>query len=140
MGIVKEFREFAVKGNVIDLAVGVIIGGAFGKIVDSMVKDIVMPPIGLLLGKVDFNNLFLPLSDKAATFTSLADAQKAGAPVLAYGAFINNVISFVILAFVVFLMVKAINSAKRTEPEPAPPAGPTQEELLTEIRDILKSK
>ncbi|MBX3112283.1 MAG: large conductance mechanosensitive channel protein MscL [Fimbriimonadaceae bacterium] len=142
MGLVKEFKEFAVKGSVIDLAVGVIIGAAFGKIVDSLVKDVVMPPIGLVLGKVDFNNLYVLLStEKGSNFASLADAQKAGAPVLAYGAFINNLISFLILAFVVFLMVKAVNAAKRTEPEPvADPAPTPTEELLTEIRDLLKTK
>lgn len=143
MGMIQEFREFAVKGSVVDLAVGVIIGGAFGKIVDSLVKDVVMPPIGLVLGKVDFNNLYILLSeDKGRGFASLADAQKAGAPVLAYGAFINNVISFLILAFVVFLMVKAMNAARRKEPEPVAvePEPTPSEALLTEIRDLLKNR
>ncbi|MBS1709785.1 MAG: large conductance mechanosensitive channel protein MscL [Armatimonadetes bacterium] len=140
MGMVQEFRDFAVKGNVIDLAVGVIIGGAFGKIVDSMVKDVVMPPIGMVLGKVNFNDMYVLLStEKGSSFASLADAQKAGAPVLAYGAFINNIISFLILAFIVFLMVKAINSAKKAEPEVAATPEPTPSEaLLSEIRDLLK--
>jgi len=143
VSIAKEFREFAVKGNVVDLAVGVIIGGAFGKIVTSVVEDIVMPPLGLVLGKVDFATLYVPLFDKSklpATGTlSLADAKKLG-PVLAYGNFLNNVVQFAILAFVIFLMVKAINKM-RTKPEAAqaPAAPPADVQLLTEIRDLLKS-
>ena len=107
MNILKEFREFAARGNVVDLAVGVIIGAAFGKIVTSLVNDIIMPPIGLVLGHVDFSNLFVSLSDKH--YESLAAAKQAGAPTLNYGLFINNVIDFAIVAFVIFLMVKQIN-------------------------------
>ncbi len=137
--MIKEFREFAVKGNVIDLAVGVIIGGAFGKIVSSFVDDIVMPPMGLILGKVDFVNLYVPLSDKVTPGLALADAKKLG-PVLAYGSFINNAITFIILAFVIFLMISAINKFKAKQ-EAIAPAGPTlSEALLTEIRDIMTSR
>jgi len=109
----KEFRDFAVKGNVIDLAVGIIIGAAFGKIVTSLVNDILMPPIGLLLGKVDFSNLYINLSGK--TYATLADAAAAGAPVIKYGAFLNNVIDFLIVAFAIFLVVKQINRLKKQE-------------------------
>ncbi|HBD11145.1 MAG TPA: large conductance mechanosensitive channel protein MscL [Porticoccaceae bacterium] len=120
----KEFKEFAVKGNVVDMAVGIIIGGAFGTIVKSLVSDVIMPPIGLLLGGVDFSNLFLLLkADEGATFSALADAQAAGAVTINYGLFINNVISFIIVAFAVFLLIKGINTAKREEE--APPAEPT---------------
>ena len=135
----KEFKEFALKGNVMDLAIGVIIGGAFGKIVDSLVNDIVMPLIGGVVGKVDFHNKFISLvGSNAAT---LEEAKKAGAT-LAYGSFITVVINFVILAFVIFLMVKAINQVRREEAtEPAaPPAPTTEEKLLTEIRDLLKAR
>ena len=116
--MLKEFREFAVKGNVIDLAVGVIIGAAFGKIVDSLVADVIMPPLGLALGNVDFTNLFVDLS--GGSFATLADARKAGHAVVAYGAFINTVVNFLILAFVVFLMVRQMNRMKREEPAAAP--------------------
>jgi len=109
----KEFREFAVKGNVIDLAVGIIIGAAFGKIVTSFVNDILMPPIGLLLGKVNFADLYINLSGK--DFASLADATAAGAPVIKYGIFLNSVIDFIIVAFVIFLVVKQINRMKKQE-------------------------
>ena len=112
----KEFKEFAVKGNVIDLAVGLVIGAAFGKIVSSFVADILMPPIGLALGKVDFSNLYLNLSQTA--YPSLAEAKKAGAPTLNYGLFMNNVIDFVIVAFAIFLVVKAVNKMK-TQPAAA---------------------
>jgi large conductance mechanosensitive channel len=139
MGFVREFRDFAVKGNAIDMAIGIIIGAAFGKIVSSLVKDVLMPPIGLLMGGVDFSNLFIDLSGRG--FATLADATAAGAPVLAYGMFINNVIDFLIIAFVVFIMVQQINRMKRKEAEkPSGPAKPTTEELLGEIRDILKNK
>ena len=143
MGFVSEFKEFAVKGNVIDLAVGVIIGGAFGKIVSSVVEDVIMPPIGLILGKVDFTNMYIPLSEKSKAAAdlgaSLADAKKAGA-VLAYGNFINNVVVFAIVAFVVFMMMKMINRMKREPVVEAAPAEPTAEEkLLSEIRDLLKA-
>ncbi len=147
MSFVKEFKEFAVKGNVIDLAVGVIIGGAFGKIVTSMVNDLIMPPISLLIGDKGFTNFYLPLSEKVRAFlesnptASLEDARKVG-PVFAWGNFITEVINFFILAFIIFLMIKAINKMKRKE-EAAPAAAPVQtkeEVLLTEIRDLLKNK
>jgi large conductance mechanosensitive channel len=117
MGMLKEFKEFAVRGSVLDLAVGVIIGGAFGKIVSSLVDDVVMPPIGLALGNVDFTNLFVNLSDKP--YPSLAAAKAAGAPTINYGIFLNNVITFVIIAFVVFLIVKQVNRMRRGEEKPA---------------------
>lgn len=117
--MLKEFREFAMRGNVIDLAVGVVIGGAFGRIVTSLVNDIVMPPIGLLLGDVNFANLFISLN--GTKYASLADAQAAGAATLNYGVFINTVIDFIIVAFVIFLMIRGINSLKR----PPVPAAPT---------------
>ena len=140
MGMIKEFKEFAVKGNVVDMAVGIIIGGAFGTIVKSLVSDIIMPPIGLALGGVDFSDLFINLTD--IQYDSLAAAQEAGAPVIAYGAFINNVISFLIVAFAVFLLVKGINSLKKKQEEaPAKaPEPPRQEVLLEEIRDALKAR
>ena len=119
--MLKEFKEFAVKGNVIDMAVGVVIGGAFGKIVSSFVSDVLMPPIGLLLGKVDFSNLFINLSGKSVE--TLAEAKKAGIPTLNYGVFLNTTIAFLIVAFAIFLVVKQINRLKR-EPAPAP-AEPT---------------
>lgn len=140
MGIVKEFQEFAVKGNVVDMAVGIIIGGAFGTIVKSLVSDVIMPPIGLALGGVDFSDLFINLTD--IQYDSLAAANEAGAPVIAYGSFINNVISFLIVAFAVFLLVKGINSLKRKqEEEPAAaPEPPKEQVLLEEIRDLLKQQ
>ncbi|RZL67567.1 MAG: large conductance mechanosensitive channel protein MscL [Variovorax sp.] len=141
MSVVKEFREFAVKGNVIDLAVGVIIGGAFGKIVDSLVADIIMPVVGLVFGKLDFSNLYVVLgSVPAGVANNLADLKKAGVPVLAYGNFITIAVNFVILAFIIFMMVKQINKLRRTE-EAAPAAAPATPEdvvLLREIRDSLK--
>jgi len=118
MGMMQEFKEFAVKGNVVDLAVGVIIGGAFGKIVTSFVSDIVMPPLGLVMGKVNFTDLFINLSDKP--YDSLKAAKDAGAPVISYGVFINTMIDFIIIAFVIFLVIKQINRLKK-EPAPAPP-------------------
>ncbi len=118
MGMMQEFKEFAVKGNVVDLAVGVIIGGAFGKIVTSFVSDIVMPPLGLAMGKVNFTDLFINLSDKP--YDSLKAAKDAGAPVISYGVFINTMIDFIIIAFVIFLVIKQINRMKK-EPAPAPP-------------------
>ena len=140
MGFIKEFKEFAVKGNVMDMAVGVIIGGAFGKIVTSLVGDVLMPVISLATGGIDFTNLFVNLSDDAK-YATLAAAQEAGANVFAYGQFIQNVLDFIIIAFCIFLMIKGMNKLKKKE-EPAPeaPAGPTQEELLAEIRDLLKNK
>jgi len=118
MSIMKEFKEFAVKGNVIDLAVGVIIGAAFGKIVTSFVSDIIMPPLGLIMGKVNFSDLYIDLSGKG--FASLKAARDAGAPVISYGIFINTVIDFTIIAFVIFMVIKQINRFKK-EAAPAPP-------------------
>ncbi|CAN7414364.1 large conductance mechanosensitive channel protein MscL [Pseudorhodoferax sp. LjRoot39] len=141
MGMMQEFREFAVKGNVIDLAVGVIIGGAFGKIVDSVVADLIMPVVGLVFGKLDFSNLFVVLGTAPAGVPNTLDAlRKAGVPVLAYGNFITIAVNFAILAFIIFMMVKQINRLKRAEPAPAPAAPVTPEDvmLLREIRDSLK--
>ena len=132
MGFIKEFKEFAMKGNVMDMAVGVIIGGAFGKIVSSLVDDVLMPLVGMVTGNVDFTGL-------VAKF-----GEGEGAAVLKYGQFIQNVVDFLIVAFCIFLMLKGINklNRKKEEPPPAPaePKGPTQEELLAEIRDLLKTK
>ena len=137
MGIASEFREFAVKGNVIDLAVGVIIGGAFGKIVDSIVGDVIMPVVSKIFGGLDFSNYFLPLAGQTAT--TLAEAKKAGA-VLAYGNFITVSLNFAILAFIIFVMVKQINRLKRQAPAApaAPPPTPEDVVLLREIRDALR--
>jgi large conductance mechanosensitive channel len=135
MSFTSEFREFALKGNVIDLAVGVIIGGAFGKIVDSLVNDIIMPIVGRIFGGFDFSNYFIPLSGQTAN--TLAEAKKQGA-VLAYGSFITVAINFAILAFIIFIMVKQINRLKRSEPAAPPPAVPEDVALLREIRDSLK--
>jgi large conductance mechanosensitive channel len=139
-GMFKEFREFAVKGNVVDMAVGIIIGAAFGKIVDSLVKDLIMPPVGLLLGKVDFSNLFVVLKAGAqpGPYLSVDAAQKAGAVTFNYGMFINNVISFVIVAFAVFLLIRFINRLKREEQAKPPAAPPEEVALLREIRDSLR--
>lgn len=123
--MLKEFRTFLMRGNVLDLAVAVVIGGAFGAIVKSFVSDILMPPIGLLLGNVDFTNLFINLS--GGTYTTLAAAQEAGAATLNYGVFLNTIINFVIIAFAIFLMLKSIERAKKAE-APAPPAAPTTKE------------
>ena len=132
MGFIKEFKEFAMKGNVMDMAVGVIIGGAFGKIVSSLVDDVLMPLVGMVTGNVDFTGLVAKFGDGE------------GAAVLKYGQFIQNVVDFLIVAFCIFLMLKGINklNRKKEEPTPAPeePKGPTQEELLAEIRDLLKTK
>ena len=140
--MLKEFREFAVKGNVVDMAVGIIIGAAFGKIVDSLVKDLIMPPIGLALGKVDFANLFVVLKPgtTAGPYLTVDAAQKAGAVTFNYGVFINTCLSFIIVAFAVFLLVRAINRLKREEEAKAaePPATPEEVVLLREIRDSLK--
>ena len=131
----QEFSDFAMKGSVIDLAVGVIIGAAFGKIVSSLVTYLVMPPIGLLLGRVDFSSLFVNLSAKPAA--SLKDATDKGLPVLAYGAFLNTVIEFLIIALVLFVVIQQVNRLRK----PAPPKGPSAEEkLLVEIRDLLKAE
>lgn len=140
MSIVSEFREFAIKGSVIDLAVGVIIGAAFGKIVDSLVKDIIMPVVGLIFGKVDFSNHFIVLGSIPPNYQgtmSYAELTKAGVPLLAYGNFLTVAINFIILAFIIFMMVKYINGLKRRTP-PAP-AAPTEDVvLLREIRDSLR--
>ena len=127
--MLKEFKEFAVKGNVVDMAVGIIIGAAFGTIVKSLVADIIMPPIGMLLGGVDFSNIFVVLKGGATPgpYAALADAQAAGAVTMNIGVFVNTVISFLIVAFAVFLVIKAINKAKREEPAPAPAAPTTKE-------------
>jgi large conductance mechanosensitive channel len=136
--MLKEFKEFAMKGNVVDMAIGVIIGGAFGKIVSSLVSDVLMPPLGLLMGKVDFSSLFINLSGTPQP--SLTAAKAAGAPTINYGVFLQATFDFIILAFVIFLLVKQMNRFKKEAP-PAPPAGPTNEEkILMEIRDALKGK
>ncbi len=139
MGFVKEFKEFAIKGNVIDLAVGVIIGGAFGKIVDSAINDLIMPVVARIIGSPDFSNAYIALVDGVAPGTSLEEAKKIG-PVFAYGNFITVALNFLIMAFVIFLMVKAINRLKRKEEAAAPPAPSSTDVLLTEIRDELKKK
>ena len=137
--MLEEFKKFAMRGNVVDLAIGVIIGAAFGKIVSSLVNDVLMPPIGLILGSVDFSNLFLNLH---GSYSTVKEAEAAGAPIIKYGIFINNIIDFLIVAFVIFLMVRAINQLQRKkEAAPPPPPGPTPtEQLLTEIRDELKAR
>lgn len=139
MGMMKEFREFAVKGNVIDLAVGVIIGGAFGKIVTSMVEDIMMPIVGAVFGSLDFTNLYIALGKvPEGTAPTLAALKAAGVPTLAYGSFITVAINFTILAFIIFVMVKQVNRLRREAP-PAPPAAtPEDVMLLREIRDSLR--
>ena len=141
MSMMKEFKEFAVKGNVMDLAVGVIIGAAFGKIVDSVVSDLIMPIVGAVFGKIDFSNLFIVLGNvPAGTATTLDALKKAGVPVFAYGNFITVAVNFTILAFIIFLMVKQINRLKSEVPAPAPAPAATPEDvvLLREIRDALK--
>lgn len=144
MSMMKEFREFALKGNVMDMAVGVIIGGAFGKIVTSVIDDLIMPVVGKAVGNVDFSNLYFPLSDKIVKVNdqlpALADARKLGA-VFAYGSFLTVVINFTILAFIIFMMVKAMNTIKKKDAAAAvaaPPPPPADVVLLTEIRDLLK--
>jgi large conductance mechanosensitive channel len=137
MAMLDEFKQFAMKGNVVDLAVGVIIGGAFGKIVDSLVQDVIMPPIGRLFGGLDFSNYYLPLKGQDPTLT-LIEAKKLGA-VVAYGNFLTILLNFIILAFVIFQMVKLVNKARRSEaPAPAPVVTPEDIVLLREIRDALK--
>ena len=137
--MLKEFKEFAMRGNVVDMAVGIIIGAAFGKIVTSLVNDIIMPPIGLLVGNVDFSQLFVNLSDGA--YRTLAEAQEAGAATINYGIFLQAVFDFIIVAFAIFMVVKQMNRLKKQEqaaPPPAPPKPTKDQELLTEIRDLLK--
>ena len=144
MGMMQEFKEFAVKGNVIDLAVGVIIGAAFGKIVDSVVADLIMPVVGMVFGKLDFSNLFVVLGEAPAGTAHTLDAlRKVGVPVFAYGNFVTVAVNFIILAFIIFMMVKQINRFKRETPAAAPASAeppPTPEEvvLLREIRDSLR--
>lgn len=138
--MIKEFREFVMRGNVLDLAVGVIIGGAFGAIVTSLVNDIIMPPIGLLLGDVNFTDLFISLTGES--YPTLAAAKEAGAATINYGVFINAIINFLIIAFVIFMIVRSANQMKRKEAAaPAAPPAPSKEEvLLGEIRDLLKAQ
>jgi large conductance mechanosensitive channel len=139
-GFFQEFKEFALRGNVVDLAVGLIIGAAFGAIVNSLVADVIMPPLGLIIGQVDFSDLFINLSGQ--DYPSLAAAREAGAPVIAYGAFINALINFMIVALAIFIVVKGMNRLRRKQ-EQAPEelaVPPRQEVLLEEIRDILKAR
>lgn len=142
MSLIKEFKEFAMRGNVVDLAVGVIIGGAFGKIVSSLVNDIIMPPIGLMMKGQNFADLFYALDGN--TYETIAKAKEAGAPILSYGTFIQTVLDFVIVAFAIFMMIKGMNrmnrlKKKEEDEKPAPVPEPSNEEkLLTEIRDLLK--
>jgi len=135
-----EFKSFAMRGNVVDMAVGIVIGGAFGKIISSFVSDVLMPPIGLLMGNVDFSQLFINLGD--TTYETLALAQEAGAPTINYGVFINTVLDFVIIAFAIFMVIRGMNKMKKKEEEkPAEPAKPSEEvQLLTDIRDALKNR
>lgn len=140
--MLKEFREFAVKGNMLDLAIGLVLGSAFGAIVSSLVKDIIMPPIGWLLGGRDFSALFVVMKDgkdTAGPYVSLADAQKAGAITLNYGVFVNAIFTFIVVALAMFFVVKTMNKLKKKE-EAAPAAPPKSEVLLEEIRDLLKAK
>ena len=142
--MLKEFKEFAMRGNVLDMAVGIIIGAAFGTIVNSLVTDVIMPPVGLALGGVDFTNMFVTLREgakAAGPYASLAAAKDAGAVTLNYGMFVNSIVSFLIVAFAVFMVVKGANSLKQKQAEaPAPPAPTADQVLLTEIRDLLKSR
>jgi large conductance mechanosensitive channel len=137
MAILKEFRDFALKGNVIDLAVGVIIGAAFGKIVTALVNNLFMPVIGLLLGRVDFSNLFISLNGQPVA--SVKEAADKGVPILAYGLFINSVIEFLIIAFILFVIIQQANRFKKPAELPAPPGPSAEEKLLTEIRDLMKA-
>ena len=141
--MLKEFKDFIAKGNVMDMAVGIIIGAAFTAIVASLVADLINPIIGLITGGINFSDLFVNLGE--GEFTSLAAAKEAGAPVFAYGSFITAVINFLIIAWVVFMLVKGVNrlkdaAVKKNEPVPSAPSGPTQEQLLTEIRDALRAR
>ena len=135
-----EFKQFAMRGNVVDMAVGIIIGGAFGKIISSFVADVIMPPIGLLMGNVDFSQLFINLSD--VSYETLAAAKEAGAPTINYGVFLNTVLDFLIVAFAIFMVIRGMNKMKKQEEEkPAEPAKPSEEvQLLTDIRDALKNR
>ncbi len=138
--MLKEFREFAMRGNVVDMAVGIIIGAAFGAIVTSLVKDIVMPPVGMFLGNVDFTNIFTVIKEGSVSppYETLAAAKEAGAVTINWGVFLSSVISFVIVALSVFILIRNINRLKRKEEEKAPAAPPEDVKLLTEIRDLLK--
>lgn len=137
MGMMSEFKAFAMKGNVMDLAVGVIIGAAFGKIVDSLVNDIIMPIVGMF-GNVDFSNLFVVLGSNPNNLSALADLKKANIPTMAYGNFITILINFIILAFIIFMLVRAMNNMKKAAPPAPPPPTPEDTSLLREIRDALK--
>jgi large conductance mechanosensitive channel len=137
--MLKEFKEFAMRGNVVDLAVGIIIGAAFGKIITSLVNDVIMPPIGLLMGNVDFSNLFVNL-DMSKSFASVAEAEAAGAPIIKYGIFINTILDFVIVAFVIFLVIRGLNRFRRKQEAAPPPPPPPEVLLLTEIRDLLRAQ
>ena len=143
--MLREFKEFAMRGNVLDMAVGIVIGAAFGTIVSSLVNDVIMPPVGLALGGMDFTNMFVTLRDgtkAAGPYASLADAKAAGAVTLNYGLFVNSIVSFLIVAFAIFMVVKGANSLKQQQAEAAaaPPAPTKDQLLLTEIRDLLKSR
>ena len=143
--MLREFKEFAMRGNVLDMAVGIIIGAAFGTIVNSLVNDVIMPPVGLALGGVDFTNMFVTLREgakAAGPYASLAAAKEAGAVTLNYGVFVNSIVSFLIVAFAIFMIVKGANSLKQKQVEApaAPPAPTADQKLLAEIRDILKAK
>ncbi len=141
MTVLDEFKKFAMRGNVVDMAVGIVIGAAFGKIVSSLVSDVIMPPIGLLMGGVDFSNLYVNLGP--GEFESLLAAEAAGAPLIKYGVFINTLLDFVIVAFAIFMVVRAMNRMKKKEveaPAAAPPEPPAQERLLAEIRDLLQKQ
>jgi large conductance mechanosensitive channel len=140
MGLLRDFKLFAIRGNAVDLAVAVIIGAAFGKVISSLVEDIVMPPIGRVIGNVDFSSLYFPLSSRVPTGLPLAEAKKLG-PVFAWGKFVTVIINFIIIAFCVFLMVKAMSALQRKEETKLEAPAPTGEEkLLTEIRDLLKER
>lgn len=140
MEMLDEFKKFAMRGNVVDMAVGIIIGGAFGKIISSFVSDVIMPPIGLLMGNVDFSQLFINLS--SVSYETLAAAKEAGAPTINYGVFLNTVLDFLIVAFAIFMVIRGMNKMKKKEEEkPAEPAKPSEEvQLLTDIRDALNNR
>ena len=143
MGIIKDFKDFAMRGNVIDMAVGIIIGAAFGKIVSSLVSDVIMPPIARAMGGVDFSNYFINLNPQKGEFETLKQAKDAGAATLNYGVFIDEVIKFVIVAFAVFLLIKAINTARQRfekQKESVPPGPTPDQKLLMEIRDAIRAK
>ena len=138
MSMLQEFKQFAMRGNVLDLAVGLVIGAAFGRIVASFVGDILTPVLGLFLGGVDFASLYVPLS--GGPFASIAEARAANVPLLAYGSFLQAIFDFLIVAFAIFLLIKAVNRAQGPKPAAAPPAPTAEEKLLTEIRDLLRAR